>query len=110
LVGCIAREFPVPSNLVGWAGVLGDLPSWVDLDFALTATALLAIVAVALVLIVLFMVRSVVTRLLVAIAVGAAAFGLLHYRNELQHCDESGCACVLFGEEIAGGGCAVPQR
>ncbi len=91
------------------ASVVGSLPDWLDLHFARNATAVLAIVAVVLLLIVVFTVRSVATRLIVVVLLGVAVFGLLHYRQTLNHCDKSGCECSLFGSDLKGGGCGTSR-
>ena len=89
--------------------VIGNLPSWLDIDFARNTVAVLAIAAVVCVVLAAFVVRSVAVRVVAVLVLGAAVFGLLHYRAELDHCDKSGCACRLFGEDIHGGGCS-PTR
>jgi hypothetical protein len=85
--------------------VLGELPSWLDVDFARSASAALAVAAIVLVLVAIFVVRSVGTRIVVVALLGAAVFGLLRYRDTLDHCDKAGCPCRLLGEELNGGGC-----
>jgi hypothetical protein len=90
---------------VAVAGLLGSLPEWLDLDFARTSAGALAILGLILVVVVIFMVRSVATRLIAVVVLGAAVFGLLHYRQQLTDCDKHGCACTLFAEELKGGGC-----
>ncbi len=89
--------------------VVGALPSWFDVAFVTKATAVLAVVAVILLLLVMFLVRSVAVRLVTIVLLGAAVFGLLHYRSELTHCDTNGCPCSLFGEDLKGGDC-TPSR
>jgi len=34
---------------------------------------------------------------------GAAIFGLAHYRQTLEHCDQPGSSCRLFGEVVEAG-------
>ena len=46
-------------------------------------------------------------RIVVVLLLGASVVGLLHYRQTLDHCDKSGCACKFFGEDLKGGGCAA---
>lgn len=87
------------------AGLLGSLPDWLDLDFARTGAGALAILGLILVVVIIFMVRSVATRLIAVVVLGAAVFGLLHYRQQLNDCEKQGCSCVLFGEDLKGGGC-----
>ena len=87
-----------------------DLPSWVDLSFVRNVTAVLAIAGLVILVVIAFMVRSVAARLVAVVLIGASVFGVLHYRNTLDHCDKSGCACKLFGDELDGGGCATATR
>jgi hypothetical protein len=96
----------VPNNVVS---VVASLPSWLDLHFARNASAAIAVGAVVLLLVVVFTVRSVATRLIVVIMLGAAVFGLLHYRQTLDHCDKAGCECSLFGSDLKGGGCGTSR-
>jgi hypothetical protein len=85
---------------------LAELPDWLDVDFARSAAAVLAAVAVVIVLVALFFARSLVLRVLVITAMGAAIFGLLSYRNELGRCDQNGgCPCTFLGEDLNGGNC-----
>jgi hypothetical protein len=92
------------------ASVMGaSLPDWLDLHFARNATAVLAIVALVLLLVVVFTVRSVATRLIVVALLGVAVFGLLHYRQTLDHCNKAGCECSLFGSDLKGGGCGTSR-
>ena len=93
---------------VGHLGV--NLPDWVDLNFVRNVTAVLAIAALVILVVIAFMVRSVAARVVAVVLVGASVFGLLHYRNNLDHCDKNGCACKLFGDELEGGGCATTTR
>jgi hypothetical protein len=86
--------------------VVGKLPDWLDLEFAKTASAVLAVAALIVVVGIIFVVRSVGTRLVAVMMLGGAVFGLLHYRDQLNHCDKVGCQCKLFGEDLQGGGCA----
>ena len=88
-------------------GVLAELPNWLDVDFARAAAAVLAAVAIIIVLLALFFARSLVLRVIVITAMGAAIFGLLSYRNELGRCDQNGsCPCTFLGEDLNGGNCA----
>src|SRR5689334_2597060 len=77
--------------------VLAELPDWLDVDFALNAALVLTVVAVLIVLFTLFFARSLMVRVLVIVLMGAAVFGLMHYRNELQNCDKNGCPCRFLG-------------
>jgi anti-sigma-K factor RskA len=90
--------------------VLAELPDWLDVDFARSATAALAAIAVVVVLLAIFFARSLVVRVIVIVAMGAAIFGLLTYRDELGKCETNGgCPCTLFGEDLAGGSCIPTQ-
>jgi hypothetical protein len=86
--------------------VTGKLPDWLDLEFVQTASAVLAVAALVVLVVMIFMVRSVATRLVAVVILGGAVFGLLHYRDQLQRCDKTGCECKFFGENLVGGGCA----
>ncbi len=86
-------------------GVLGSLPTWLDLSFVRAATGVLAIASLILVVVIITTVRSVGTRLVAVVMLGAAVFGLMHYRQELDHCDKRGCPCKFLGEDLPGGGC-----
>ena len=90
--------------------VLASLPAWVDVDFLRTAVGVMALVAIVAVLVAVFMIRSIGTRVLVLVVLGAAVAGLLHYRQTLVDCDKQGCACTLFGEDVSGGGCGSSTR
>ena len=83
--------------------VLASLPSLVDVDFTKTMSVLLAILGVCGIVAVLVTVRSLATKVVAVIVLGASVFGLLHYRVELDRCDRDGCACKLFGQELNGG-------
>ena len=91
--------------MTGLGRAAATLPSWLDLDFARTSAAALAILAAAIIVAVVFTIRSIGVRLVIVAMMGAAVFGLLHYRQTLDHCDKHGCACKLFGEDLKGGGC-----
>ena len=87
--------------------VLAELPDWLDVDFTRSAAAVLAGVAVVIVLLAIFFARSLLVRVIVIVTMGAAIFGLLHYRDELGDCDKNGgCPCTFFGEDLRGGNCA----
>jgi hypothetical protein len=92
------------------ATVVGSsLPDWLDLHFARNATLVLALIAVIILLVVVFTVRSVATRLIVVVLLGVSVFGLLHYRQTLDHCNKAGCECQLFGSDLKGGGCGTKR-
>jgi asparagine N-glycosylation enzyme membrane subunit Stt3 len=85
--------------------VLGEFPSWLDVDFTRSAAVFLAVFATVVLVAVIFTVRSVATRLVVVALLAASVFGLLHYRADLEHCDRNGCSCKLFGQQLEGGRC-----
>jgi hypothetical protein len=87
--------------------LLGDLPDWMDVDFLHTAAGALVVVAIFALLIAVFMFKSIAARVLVVVLLGAAVVGLLRYRETLDHCDKTGCACKFLGEDVKGGGCAT---
>jgi hypothetical protein len=90
--------------------VLAELPDWLDVDFARTGAAVLAAVAVVCVLLAVFFARSMILRVIVIVAMGAAIFGLLNYRNALGECDKfGGCPCTFFGEDLEGGNCTSTE-
>ena len=89
--------------------VASSLPDWLDLHFARNATLVLALIAVIILLVVVFTVRSVATRLIVVVLLGVSVFGLLHYRQTLDHCNKAGCQCELFGSDLKGGGCGTKR-
>jgi hypothetical protein len=87
-------------------GVLGSLPTWLDVSFVRVASGVLAVASVVLVVVAISFIRSVGTRLVIVAMLGAAVFGLMHYRDQLDHCDKQGCPCKFLGEDLKGGGCA----
>ncbi|HET9729880.1 MAG TPA: hypothetical protein VFR41_10690 [Acidimicrobiia bacterium] len=89
--------------------VVGVLPDWLSVDFVRNASGALIIAAILAILIVMFLVRSIGTRLVVVILLGAAVAGLVRYRTTLDHCDQTACECKLFGEDVPGGGCRSTQ-
>jgi hypothetical protein len=90
-------------------GVLGSLPTWLDLSFVRTASGVLVIASLLLVVVAICTLRSVAARLVIVAMLGAAVFGLMHYRDQLDRCDKQACTCKLLGEDLEGGGCA-PSR
>jgi len=71
-----------------------------DAEFLRTASGTLVVVTLLLALMLMFIVRSVGTRLVAIVLLGAAVFGLAHYRQTLEHCDRTGSSCRLFGEVV----------
>jgi hypothetical protein len=86
--------------------VLAELPNWMDAQFLRGASGTLVVAALLLVLVVMFVVRSIATRLIAIVLLGAAVFGLVHYRQTLDHCGKTGCACTLLGQTVQGDNCA----
>ncbi len=86
--------------------MIADLPNWMDAQFLRSVSGTLVIVAVLLALVLMFVVRSVGTRLVAIVLLGAAVFGLVHYRQTLERCDKIGCECKLLGENVQGGNCS----
>jgi hypothetical protein len=85
--------------------IADTLPSWADAHFLRTTAGVLAVVSIVLLLVAVFMIRSIGVRVLIVVLLGAAVAGLLRYRETLDHCDKSGCACKLFGANVRGGSC-----
>ena len=73
-----------------------------DAELLRNASGLLVIAAVLVALVLLFVVRSVGTRLVAIVLLASAVFGLVHYRQTLEHCDRAGNSCRLFGEVVQG--------
>ncbi len=86
--------------------VIAELPSWINAEFLRDASGTLVLVSVLLALILMFVVRSVGTRLVALMLIGAAVFGLVHYRQTLERCDKIGCECKLLGEDVKGDNCS----
>ena len=85
--------------------LLGDLPSWLNLDVARNAAVGLAVAGTILLVSSMFLLRMIALRVVSIVILGCAVVGLLHYRSVLDHCDTHSCACTLFGQELKGGGC-----
>jgi len=90
--------------------VMAELPSWIDAEFLRSATGTLVVVAVLSALVLVFVVRSIGTRIVAIVLLGAAVFGLVHYRQTLEHCDKVGCECKLLGEVVRGDNCSTGSR
>jgi hypothetical protein len=86
--------------------MLGELPSWLDVQFAKTWAGILAIAALVILVVAVFLIRSIAIRVVAVVLLGASVVGLLHYRQTLDHCDKTGCECKFFSENLKGGGCA----
>jgi hypothetical protein len=87
--------------------VIAELPGWMDAEFLRSASGTLVVVALLVALVLMFMVKSVATRLVSIVLIGAAVFGLVHYRQTLEHCDKVGCECSFFGEVVRGENCTA---
>jgi hypothetical protein len=83
--------------------VIADLPDWADVQFLQSVSGALAIGAILLILVFLFVIRSIARKVFVILVIGACVFGLVHYRQTLEHCNDKGCSCKLFGETVVGG-------
>jgi len=86
--------------------VSADLPTWLDAQFLRTASGTLVVVTLLLALVLMFVVRSVGTRIVAIVMLGAAVFGLAHYSQTLDHCDRVGCSCKFLGAAVRGDNCA----
>jgi hypothetical protein len=83
--------------------VIAKLPDWADVQFLQSASGALVIGAALLVLVLLFAIRSITRKLFAILVIGACIFGLVHYRQTLDHCNDKGCSCKLFGQTVVGG-------
>ena len=90
--------------------MLADLPDWVDTTFLQSASGTLVLVAVLLALVLLFAMRSITRKLFTIAIIGVAVFGLAHYHQTLQSCDDKGCACKLFGQSVRSEQCPNPDE
>jgi hypothetical protein len=86
--------------------MIAELPSWMDAQFLRDLSGTLVLVSILLALVLMFVVRSVGTRLVSLMLLGAAVFGLVHYRQTLERCDKIGCECKLLGEDVQGDNCS----
>ncbi len=77
-----------------------------DAQFLHNAAGILICVGVLAALVLLFTVRSIGTRVVALVVIGASIFGLAHYRETLDHCGKIGCECKLLGESIQGDSCS----
>jgi hypothetical protein len=78
-----------------------------DAEFLRSASGALVVLSVLLALVLTFVVRSVGTRLVAIILLGAAVFGLVHYRQTLEQCNnKTGCECRFLGQVVRGGSCS----
>ena len=80
--------------------MIAALPSWMDAQFLRSASGALVVAAALGVLALLFVLRSLSVKIVSLLLVGAAVFGLVHYRHTLERCDAHGCACKLLGQSV----------
>ena len=85
--------------------MIAVLPNWVDVKFLESASGTLVLAAVLLALVLLFVLRSVARKVVSLVVIGAAVFGLVHYRQTLEHCDQKSCSCKLFGQAVRSDNC-----
>ena len=83
--------------------MIAKLPDWADVQFLQSVSGALVIGAALLVLVLLFAIRSITRKVFVILVIGACIFGLVHYRQSLDHCNDKGCSCKLFGQTVVGG-------
>ena len=83
--------------------MIADLPDWADVQFLQSVSGGLVVGGVLLVLVFLFAIRSITRKLFVIVVIGACVFGLGHYRQTLEHCNDKDCSCKLFGQTVVGG-------
>jgi len=81
-----------------------------DVQFLRTASGTIAIAAVLVAIVMLFVIRSILFRVLSIVLVGAAVFGLVHYRQTLERCAKQGCECKLLGQRVPGGNCSAGSK
>ncbi len=79
--------------------MVAALPDWMDTSFLEGASAVLIFVAIALIIVTLITVRSLGTRIIVMLLLGAAAFGAFQYRQHVEDCAKT-CDCSVFGEDV----------
>jgi hypothetical protein len=87
--------------------VSAELPTWMDVEFLRSASGTLVVVSLLLAVVLMFVVRSVGTRLVAVVLLGAAVFGLVHYRQTLERCGQVGCSCKFLGEVVRGENCST---
>jgi hypothetical protein len=83
--------------------VIAKLPDWADVQFLRSVSGALVLGGVLLALVLLFAIRAITRKLFAILVIGACIFGLVHYRQTLEHCNDKGCACKLFGQTVVGG-------
>ena len=72
-----------------------------DAEFLRSASGALVVVSLLLAVVLMFVVRSIGTRLVAVVLLGTAVFGLVHYRQTLEHCGSAGCSCQIPGRSRA---------
>ena len=85
--------------------MIADLPDWVDVHFLRQFSGTLVVAAILLLIVLMFILKSIGTRVIVIVVVAAAVFGLVHYRQTLEHCGKDGCSCTLFGQRVPADNC-----
>jgi hypothetical protein len=83
-----------------------DYPDWLDAEWLKSATAIGILVACLLILFVFVFVRSLAAKVLLVTVLGACAFGLFVWRDEVKDCAPS-CDCSFMGEHIPSDGCNI---
>ena len=83
-----------------------EWPDWLDAEFLKTATAVGIFVAVMLMVVVLVFVRSGAAKFLLVVLLGAGAFGLFVWRDDVKECIPS-CDCSFMGDHITSDGCNI---
>ena len=78
-----------------------------DAEFLRSASGALVVVSLLLAVVLVFVVRSIGTRLVAVVLLGTAVFGLVHYRQTLEHCGSAGCSCKFLGEVVRGENCST---
>ncbi len=91
------------------SGVAGALPDWLDADLLEGLSVGMIFVGAVGALIVLVWVRSLAARLVLAVLLGAGAFGAFVYREDLVDCAAE-CDCRLFGDDLHVDACANLPR
>jgi UDP-N-acetylmuramyl pentapeptide phosphotransferase/UDP-N-acetylglucosamine-1-phosphate transferase len=79
-----------------------------DSEFLRNASTVGVFIAVALLCAVLIWIRSLATKLVLALLVAAGAFGLFVARDDLRKCERT-CDCSLLGDHIVSSGCGFAE-
>ena len=81
-----------------------EWPDWLDAEWLKSATAIGIFVACVLIVFVFVFVRSLAAKVLLVVLLGAGAFGLFVWRDDVKECIPS-CDCSFMGEHISSDGC-----